>query len=35
MKKVLQDGLWWATLFKYAKAYDRSCDVFKKVGNPS
>ena len=32
---VLQVGLWWATLFKDAKAYARSCDVCKRVCNPS
>jgi hypothetical protein len=34
-QKVLQDGLWWATLFKDAKAYARSCDVCQRVGKPS
>jgi hypothetical protein len=34
-QKFLQDGLWWETLFKDAKVYDRSCDVFKRVANPS
>jgi hypothetical protein len=33
--KVLQFGLWWATLFKDAKYYDRSCDTCQRVGNPS
>jgi hypothetical protein len=26
-KKVLQDGLWWRMLFKYAKVYARFCNV--------
>jgi hypothetical protein len=34
-QKFLQDGLWWATLFKYAKAYARSYDICQRVGNPS
>jgi hypothetical protein len=34
-QKVLQAGLWWATLFKDAKAYSRSCDVCQRVGKPS
>jgi transposase InsO family protein len=34
-QKVLQDGLWWATLFKDAKVYARSCDVCQRVGKPS
>jgi hypothetical protein len=34
-QKVLEAGLWWATLFKDAKAYARSCDVFQRVGKPS
>jgi hypothetical protein len=29
-QKVLQYGLWWATLFKDAKVYTRSCDVCQK-----
>jgi hypothetical protein len=35
VQKVLQDGLWWATLFKDAKEYSGSCDVFQRVGKPS
>jgi hypothetical protein len=34
-KKVLQDGLWWATLFKDDKEYARSCDTYQRVGKPS
>jgi hypothetical protein len=34
-QKVLQDGLWWATLFKDAKEYARSCDTCQRVGKPS
>jgi hypothetical protein len=34
-QKVLYDGLLWATLFKDAKAYARSCDVFQRVGKTS
>jgi hypothetical protein len=34
-QKVLQARLWWATLFKYAKEYDISCDICQRVGNPS
>jgi hypothetical protein len=33
--KVLQDGLWWATLFKDAHAYARSCNVCQRVSKPS
>jgi transposase InsO family protein len=33
--KVLQARLWWATLFKDAKAYARSYDVCQRVGKPS
>jgi hypothetical protein len=34
-QKVLQAGIWWETLFKDAKVYDRSCDVCQCLGNPS
>jgi len=34
-QKVLQVGLWWAMLFKDAKAYSRSCDACQRVGKPS
>ena len=34
-QNVLQDGIWWATLFKYEKVYARSCDVCQRVGKPS
>jgi hypothetical protein len=34
-QKVLQVGLWWATLFKYSKKYARSCGTYQRVGNPS
>jgi hypothetical protein len=34
-QKVLQEGLWWETLFKDAKSYARSCDVCQRVGKPS
>jgi hypothetical protein len=34
-QKFLQDGLWWATLFKDAKAYARSCDVCQILHKPS
>jgi transposase InsO family protein len=35
MHKVLQDGLWWAMLFKDAKEYAISCDVCQGVGKTS
>jgi hypothetical protein len=31
----LQVGMWWETLFKDAKEYARSCDVFQRVGKLS
>jgi hypothetical protein len=34
-QKVLQAGLWWPTLHRYAKEYTRACDVFQRVGKPS
>jgi hypothetical protein len=34
-QKVLQDGIWWETLFKDAKVYSRSCDVCQRVGKLS
>jgi hypothetical protein len=34
-QKVLQEGLWWETLFKDEKEYARSCDVCQRVGKPS
>jgi hypothetical protein len=34
-QKFLQDGLWWAMLFKYAKTYDRFCNIYQRVGKPS
>jgi hypothetical protein len=34
-QKVLQVGLWWAALFKYAKEYARYCDTFQRVGKSS
>jgi hypothetical protein len=34
-QKALQDGLWWATLFKDEKTYARSCDVCQRVVKPS
>jgi hypothetical protein len=34
-QKVLQARLWWATLFKSAKEYARSCDTCQRVGRPS
>jgi hypothetical protein len=33
--KVLQEGIWWETLFKDAKVYAISCDVCQRVENPS
>jgi hypothetical protein len=30
---ILHVGLWWDTLFKYAKEYARSCDTFQRIGN--
>jgi hypothetical protein len=33
--KFIQARLWWATLFKDAKAYARSCDVCQRVGKTS
>jgi hypothetical protein len=35
VQKVLQDELWWAMLFKYAKAYARSCNICQRVGKTS
>jgi transposase InsO family protein len=35
MHKVLQAGLWWPTLHRYAKEYTRACDVCQQVGKPS
>jgi hypothetical protein len=35
VKKFLQVGLWWGMLFKDAKVYAISCDIFQRVGNPS
>jgi hypothetical protein len=34
-QKVLRAGLWWPTLHKDAKEYDRDYDVFQRVGKPS
>jgi hypothetical protein len=34
-QKVLQDVLWWDTLFEDAKDYSRSCDTYQRVGKPS
>jgi len=34
-QKILQEGLWWFNIFKYAKDYARACDVYKRVGKPS
>jgi hypothetical protein len=34
-RKILQAGLWWPTMFKYAKEYDWACDVCQRVGKPS
>jgi hypothetical protein len=34
-RKILQVGLWWPTMFKYAKEYAWACDVCQRVGNPS
>jgi hypothetical protein len=34
-QKVIEAGLWWAMLFKYAKEYARSCDICQRVGKPS
>jgi hypothetical protein len=33
--KVIQDGIWWESLFKDEKVYARSCDFCQKVGKPS
>jgi hypothetical protein len=33
--KVLQDGLWWVTLFKYANEYAGSSDTCQRVGKSS
>jgi hypothetical protein len=35
IRNILQEGLWWPTLFKYDKEYDLACDVCQGVGNPS
>jgi hypothetical protein len=32
-RKILQEGLWWPTVFKYAKEYAWACDVCQRVGN--
>ena len=32
---ILWGGLWWPTLFKDAKEYCQSCDVFQRVVKPS
>jgi hypothetical protein len=34
-QKILQAGLWWATLFKDVKEYARSCNIYQRVGKPS
>jgi hypothetical protein len=34
-QKILQDGLWWDTLFKDVKEYSIYCDVCQRVGNSS
>jgi hypothetical protein len=31
-QKVLQEGLWWPIIFKDAKEYDKSCDVYQRNG---
>jgi hypothetical protein len=33
--KILQDRLWWDTLFKDVKEYARSCDTYQRVGKLS
>jgi len=33
-KKILQGGLWWATMFKDDKDYARECGVCQRVGKP-
>jgi hypothetical protein len=34
-QKVLQEGLWWHTIFKDAKEFTRGCDAFQWVSKPS
>jgi len=34
-QKFLHTGLWWATLFKDANEYTRSCGIFQRVGKTS
>jgi hypothetical protein len=34
-RNILQEGLWWPTMFKYAKEYAQACNVCQRVGNPS
>jgi hypothetical protein len=34
-RKILQEGLWWPTMFKDAKEYAWACDVCQRVGKPS
>jgi hypothetical protein len=33
--KILQEGLWWPTMFKYAKEYAWAYNIFQRVGKPS
>jgi hypothetical protein len=32
---IFSIGIWWSTLHKDTKEYFQSCDVCKRVGNPS
>jgi transposase InsO family protein len=34
-RNILQEGLWWPTMFKDAKEYAQACDVCQRVGKPS
>ena len=35
VQKILQDGLWWPTLYADAKDYCRSYDIFQRTGKSS
>jgi hypothetical protein len=34
-QKIMRIGLWWTNLYKDAKEFCHSCDVFLRLGNPS
>ena len=33
-KKIQQSRLWWPTLYKDCKKFDRKCDGFQRLGRP-